>query len=134
MGVTEFNVAVVLEFINDEREAVGYEYTDMANWSISSDEWLDEENSWIEEEVKPVYTYKYSDLIKAKQQYESAVTSVDKRTVAIKLYQIMGDIDTTLAGVSEAISICEAYLSELDETTDVKNAEFYDYFLSLIKK
>ena len=132
-GVTEFNVAVVLEFIEDKREAVGYEYTEMDNWEVSSDEWLNEANQWIEDEKPPEYKYKKSDLVKAISQYNSASTLKEKHEIVLKLKDIIADIDTTISGIGELIETSESYISSVNIKIAKINQAYREGFFSFLK-
>ncbi len=131
-GVTEFNVAVVLEFIEDKREAVGYKYTDMDSWSIRSGEWLDEANKWIEDEKPPEYKYKRSDIIKAMGQYDAATTAAERLEVVTKLYKIINDINPTLSGVADMIESCKGYIREMNLKIAKVNAAYKADFFGFI--
>lgn len=74
-NVTDFNVGVVFELIEDERQVVGYSKVPMEEWTTCTDEWLDEANEGIlnpDDEPKPTYKYGVDFFLYAVRSFESA--------------------------------------------------------------
>ena len=124
--VTEFNVAVVFDILRHEDEAVGYTKVDMAEWTTSDDEWLNEANSGIVYPgERPTYTYQASHFARAIQRLEAAAGDlVATRDILMETSVYFTDYDTTSDTIAALIDEYYRYKNRYDYEIDKINAAF----------
>ncbi|MBQ8290676.1 MAG: hypothetical protein IJY01_07400 [Clostridia bacterium] len=131
--VSEFNFAICCELIEDNREVVGYEWCPMDEWETASDLWVREANQWLEDEKKPVYKYKKSDLVSAMREYDEATTDAERFAIVKRINAIILSIDTSVVGIPELITTCRSYISKYKIMRGSANSAFEESFFSIMK-
>ena len=131
--VSEFNFAVCCELIEDNREVVGYEWCPMDRWETTSDLWVREANQWLEDEKKPVYKYKKSDLVSAMREYDEATTDAERFAIVKRINEIILSIDTSVVGIPELVATCRSYISKYKIMRGSANSAFEESFFSIMK-
>ena len=130
-NVRSFNVAVVFELIEDEREIVGYKYESFADWSTTDDGWVKEANAELDS--SNVYKYKKSDMVSALSAIKNATSEADKIKAIKDGYKYTTSIDMTDTSIKALVREYMAFYDEYSQKLNAFNKAHEQFFFSYMK-
>lgn len=132
-NVTDFNVGVVFEIIESEKQVVGYSKVPMSEWSTCTSEWLDKANEdaiGTAPTPKPIYKYGVDFFLYAIREFEKADGDLSKYAAIIEETSVyLTDYDksnsTVVRLVGEYLGYVGAYNARVEQINKMFEENFF---------